>query len=317
MSEEPNSSPNGGAEPVTPAVPVVKPECTMCGWDRTLAQIEVGAAGLQICARCLDNGRSIEPPGFFEAMSCVHLMAAEIERVVEAQGYSKALWAFRERFTAGAYRAKCLCVTCHAVRDGFYKNGPVDGPLAEATKFVSPDEIGVDNGVLNKQTQAFLLSTFNQDQIFIDRDGRPWTPREFLLGVRIENAAKLRYPGVKPGGLAEKAMAAVEKGRKKNRDGVPRVWAHRPDSGGNTFGPIEKARREIDDHVQRRFWADRAKLGHQLAKLHDLARRQPLLAQWPHLHPDDGSGLVGYYDGEYFVDGQTGECFLLPKEFDK
>lgn len=318
MSDDVNNSAGDGAEPVIPVTLAIKPECCICGFDRVLSDpLVLLGQDLAICGRCLENGRSVKPEGFFEALGCLHAMAMEIERVVETTGFTKALWAFRERFTAGAYRAKCPCSTCKDVEAGLYKNGPLEGPIAAPTKFVSPDEIGViANRPDDHSLRVQLLATFNPDQVFIDRNGNKWTPREYLLNLRIQSSQHdTRHPGVKPGGLVDQAQAAVNLARQVNRDGVNRIWAHRPDRGGNSFGPIEKARRDIDDLVQRTWWADRARYGHQHAKLRDLARRRSLVEQWPHLHPDDGSEGSGYYEGPYWIDGTTGECFTLPEEF--
>lgn len=286
--------------------------CKLCGGQKlVIHRLEIRYETFDLCDPCADAVRKGKFLRAFDDLGCLHLMAMEIEQQcevgfrpgVEEEIVRRTPSKVLQRLRQGWYRRECPCRTCEDVREDQVAVRPWPGRKPDPSRNVSPDEVPLD-----------VLRTFNPDVVLIDRNGVEWTPKEFLRKTSVEAARKVTaHPGVIPGGLADQARDPAVFGAEMNaKTGRKTVWYHRPDRGGYSYGPVEPERRKIDDHLSQTWNADLRQFGKATALLRDLARRQALLAEWPHVHPGE---QFGYYDGGYWVDATTGECFTLPKEW--
>lgn len=196
--------------------------CALCGYDRAgLKTAFFAGEERSICLLCAGAAAAVLTDATLETVrACLHLYAMELEQetpLPQKLFFAKRRWLsrLRARFTEGYFRENCPCDTC---------NGR---PHADAIADLH-EAFGLQRETTIDRMDWLVLRGFKATQVFPASDGSLWRVDDEIARRTVENYRATQYPGIKPGGLADRAAPRV-----------PGRW--KIDAEGNDFydtGPL-------------------------------------------------------------------------------
>lgn len=176
--------------------------CVICGEKEVMRQTaEIAGTRWPICHTCGGVGATLLAEGALQPVRhCLHQTAMEIEAF--AGEPDKYLGAFRRwllrivsRFGDGYYRATCPCPAC---KGG--KKHP--GAIPDLHAY-----FGLSRETTTETMELAVLRSMKESQRLPNEQGRDWRAVDEIARRIVENTRATAYPGIKPGGLADRARA--------------------------------------------------------------------------------------------------------------
>lgn len=176
--------------------------CVICGDAKVMRQTaKIAARQWNICETCAGIGATLRIDGALQSvLHCLHLTAMEIEAFVgetDNLNFLMIRWRsrVRVRFGESGYRKTCPCPNCKSTNKH-------PGAIPDLHKW-----FGVETETTASTMPFNVLLSMKPTHVLPTRDGSYWRVDDEIAYREARNIIDTAYPGIKPGGLADRAGA--------------------------------------------------------------------------------------------------------------